>query len=321
MARRVYSRGEVIKMGDKTLWPVRGILTVLNTPFDKDLKLDLDALGKNVEHAIQAGVAGFLVPAMASEVDKLTEQERLAMVKTVLDRTHKRVPVIGGASAPTQEQRIAMTRHLIDLGCDCILAQIPFQSEASYTQAVHELANCGPPFLMLQDYAPDTYGLPVPLITKLFEEVPCFRALKVEVVPAGVKYTEVLKATCNQLHVSGGWAVMQLIEALDRGVHAFMPTGMHLIYTRIFALYQAGNREGAKALFERVLPIITFSNQHLDISVHFFKRLLWKEGIYATPLVRPPILPFDQVHARIADDLIDYYLKLKDSVKGHSLDR
>ncbi len=297
-------------MSDKTLWPVRGIITVLNTPFDQVLNLDLDSLRKNVDYAIQAGVAGFLVPAMASEVDKLAREERLAMVKTVLDRANTRVPVIGGASAPAQEQRLAMARQFVDLGCDGVLVQVPFESEKQYESAVQEIAKCDPPLLMLQDYAPNAYGLPVPLITKLFEDVPSFRALKIEVVPAGVKYSEVIKATGNKLHVSGGWAVMQLIEALDRGVHAFMPTGMHPLYVRIFNLYAAGQRVEAKALFERILPILTFSNQHIDISIHFFKRMLWKEGMYTTPLVRPPMLPFDEVHTRIADELVDYYLKV-----------
>ena len=77
-------------------------------------------------------------------------------------------------------------------------------------------------------------------------------------MPAGVKYSEVLQATGGSLHVSGGWAVMQMIEALDRGVHALMPMGMHELYVHI-------------------------DRQHLDISIRFFKRLLWRQGIYARP--------------------------------------
>jgi 4-hydroxy-tetrahydrodipicolinate synthase len=45
-------------------------------------------------------------------------------------------------------------------------------------------------------------------------------------------------------------------------------------------------------------------NQHLDISIHFFKRLLCAQGIYPTPSARPPILPFDDAHARVAQELI-----------------
>jgi dihydrodipicolinate synthase/N-acetylneuraminate lyase len=142
-----------------------------------------------------------------------------------------------------------------------------------------------------------------------------FRCLKVEVVPAGVKYSEVLAITEGRLHVSGGWAVMQIIEALDRGVHAFMPTGMHELYTRIYDLYQAGRRQEASALFERLLPVLAFANQHLDISVHFFKRLLYKQGIYATSRVREPILPFDQVHEKVAEQLITRTMELCEQLR------
>ena len=95
-----------------------------------------------------------------------------------------------------------------------------------------------------------------------------------------------------------------MIEALDRGVHAFMPTALHGLYVSIHRLYLAGQRQAARDLFELVLPILAFANQHLDISIHFFKRLLHAQGIYPTPNVRPPILPFDDVHARLAQELI-----------------
>jgi 4-hydroxy-tetrahydrodipicolinate synthase len=164
---------------------------------------------------------------------------------------------------------------------------------------------------MIQDWDASGYGIPVSLIAKLFDEVDVFRCLKVETVPAGVKYTEVLRATGGRLHVSGGWAVTQMIEGLDRGVHAFMPTGMHRIYTRIFELYHQGDREGARRLFEELLPVLAFSNQHLDLSIHFFKRLLHAQGVYATSRVRSPILPFDGYHERIAIDLIDRVNRLE----------
>ena len=123
-------------------------------------------------------------------------------------------------------------------------------------------------------------------------------------MPAGRKYSELLDATGGRLHVSGGWAVMQIIEALDRGVHAFMPTALHSIYVRIYNLYTSGRREAARELFEKILPILAFANQHLDISIHFFKRMLFAQGIYSSPAVREPILPFDDVHVRVAEDLI-----------------
>jgi 4-hydroxy-tetrahydrodipicolinate synthase len=111
---------------------------------------------------------------------------------------------------------------------------------------------------------------------------------------------------------------MQIIEALDRGVHAFMPTGMHELYTRIYDLYQSGRRPEARALFEQLLPVLAFANQHLDISVHFFKRLLHKQEIYATSRVREPILPFDPIHERMAEQLIERVVELCLQVRGSS---
>jgi 4-hydroxy-tetrahydrodipicolinate synthase len=283
---------------------LHGIVTVLNTPFTADDAVDVDALQAHVEHAIGAGVAGFLVPALASEVTKLSEAERLLIVKSVLEVARGRAVVIGGASAvdaPTREQA---ARQLIALGCDGILAAIPYVTDEAMIQQVQALDALQPGLLMLQDWDFQGYGIPVPLIVHLFETVPSFRSLKIEVVPAGVKYSEVLRATGGRLHVAGGWAVTQMIEALDRGVPTLMPTGLHPIYVAIYQRYHAGDRDGAVALFRRLLPILAFSNQHLDISVHFFKRLLHRQGIYPTARVRPPILPFDLVHECLADALI-----------------
>jgi dihydrodipicolinate synthase/N-acetylneuraminate lyase len=292
----------------KELLTLRGIVTVLNTPFTAEDALDLPGLRRNVRGAIQAGVAGFLVPAMASEVDRLSAAERRSLVETVIEESRGRVPVIGGASAGSDAQRLARARELLELSCPGLLVSIPFQSEAQYEREVRALDALGPGFLMLQDWDFRGYGLPVPLIARLFEQVESFRCLKVEVVPAGVKYSEVLQATGGRLHISGGWAVMQMIEALDRGVHALMPTGLHELYVKIDLLYRGGRREEARGMFERLLPVLAFSNQHLDLSIRFFKRLAWRQGLYATPRVREPLLPFDAVHERLADELIERVL-------------
>jgi 4-hydroxy-tetrahydrodipicolinate synthase len=289
---------------------IDGIITVLNTPFDTTNTVDLPSLRRNVRRAIAAGVSGFLVPAMASEVGKLITSEREALVQTVLEECNGAVPVIGGASAESLEKRVENVRRIVSLGCDGALVAVPYESDASYRRTLESLAREEPPFLMIQDWDVNGYGAPVELIATLFEEIPAFRSLKVEVVPAGIKYTEVLEATAGRLHVAGGWAVGQMIEGLDRGVHAFMPTGMHEIYCEIYRRYTADNRAGAEALFRQLLPVLAFANQHLDISIHFFKRLLYREGVFSSPLVRRPTLPFDRIHESMAEELIDLVMRL-----------
>ncbi len=286
------------------LHDLRGIITVLNTPFTADDRIDVPGLRRNVTNALAAGVAGFLVPAMASEVGALSAEERDLLVRETIAMAAGKSVVIGGASAGSRAERLQVGARLRELGCDGILVSVPYENPAQYESEVRAMADLAPPFLMIQDWDSAGSGVPVPVLARLFAAVPAFECLKVETVPAGVKYTAVLDATGGRLHVSGGWAVTQMIEALDRGVHALMPTGMHAIYTRIYQLYAAGDRNAAQMLFHKLAPVLAFSNQHLDISIHFFKRLLHYQGVYATSRVRAPKLDFDAYHARIADELM-----------------
>jgi len=300
----------------KQLYPLKGIVTVLNTPFTKNDTIDFTALQNNVKEALRAGVAGFLVPAMASEVYKLTTTERIKMVETVLEIAGDRIPVIAGAGETDLTKTQKLLKEYIQLGCKHVLFQIPFQNENQFRNHFMKLADLQPEVIMLQDWDASGYGLPDELILDLFETVEAFRCLKVETVPAGVKYSRILELTNGRLNVSGGWAVSQMIEGLQRGVHAFMPTGMHYIYTAIYRLFESGNQQDAEKLFQQILPILAFSNQHLDISIHFFKRLLFKQEIYSTDLSRNPILPFDQLHQQIADKHIAKIIQLENGLKN-----
>jgi 4-hydroxy-tetrahydrodipicolinate synthase len=118
------------------------------------------------------------------------------------------------------------------------------------------------------------------------------------------------------MHISGGWACSQMIEALDRGVHAFAVTAMSEVYCKIIGLYRQGRRDDASALFKKLLPAIAFSTQHLDISICFYKRLMWRQGLYKTPNVRHTTYAFDAYHIRVADELIDEVIGLTYEVKS-----
>lgn len=298
----------------KELYPLSGIVTVLNTPFGEDDRIDYGALKRHVDYALEAGVAGFLVPAMASEVQKLSVDERLRMVETVLDKVCGQVPVIAGAGEADPAKARNILKEYVAMGCRDVLFQIPYTSPEQFRKDFAELAGHCPATIMLQDWDATGYGIPDELICELFERFEHFRCLKVETIPAGVKYSRILELTGGMLNVSGGWAVSQMTEGLKRGVHAFMPTGMHATYCTIYRLYQSGRIPEAEALFGKILPVIAFSNQHLDISIHFFKRLLYRQGIYPTPRLREPFLPFDSVHSEIADKHIETVIKLENEL-------
>ena len=290
---------------------MKGIVTVLNTPFDAQYNVDVDSLKKNIEYAIKSGVKGILVPAKAAEVDKLTFEEREIMVKTAIETINGRIPIIAGTQSKSEEDAVQFAKKAIDMDVDGILISTSYQSKAQMERFVGKFNQLNAHFMILQDWAFDHYGIPISVLLSLFSSYEQLQGVKIEVVPAGIKYSEILQETKDKIHVSGGWAVTQMIEALDRGVHALMPTGMHELYVKIDSLYKTNKKEAAEQLFRKILPILAFSNQHLDISIHFFKHLLYEEGIHKTPYVRKPILEIDEIYKTHIKKLIQYYFEIK----------
>jgi 4-hydroxy-tetrahydrodipicolinate synthase len=294
-------------MSTRAKYPLRGVVVSLDTPFDEADRIDFGSLEKLVEWHLRCGAAGFLTPARAGEVEALALAERIEIVRRVREQVRGRAELIAGATAEDPAETRAMAEAAAAVGCEGVLAEIPpplRRDRAGLVDYVRALASSGAPMLMIQDLEWGGYGIPVELIAEAFEAVPAFRCLKVEVVPAGPKYTAVLEATGGRLHVSGGWAAEQMIEALDRGVDVFMPTAMTGIYAVIHRAHRSGDRETARRWFERILPVLAFTHQHLDMSIQFYKRLYRHRGLFRTVRVRKKVLPYDAYHERYGDEMI-----------------
>jgi 4-hydroxy-tetrahydrodipicolinate synthase len=281
-----------------------GIVPSQNTPFLPNGEIDYDGIRRLARASLEAGVAAFLILAVASENRALTIAERQRIGETFMAEVAGRVPVIIAVSAPEIETALALTRQAVAVRAEAVCYQAPAGiGREALADQLARIADLGPPLLMLQDLDFSGPGLSIPDIEHLFRRCPAFRAIKVEANPAGPKYTALLDAFGGALHVSGGWAVMQMIEALERGVHAFMPTAMDSIYVAIHTLFVAGRKAEATALFERLLPFVAFSNQHIEVSIRFFKRLRRLDGCFATDLCRPPTATLDSFQQRTLDAL------------------
>lgn len=301
------------------LFAPNGIVGVLQTPFFEDQTIDWDSLNRLLEDAIQAGVDGFLVPAVASEVSTLTMQERIELVKVVKSNVNNRVPIIVGATSETIEETKLYAKLAEELGCCAYLiaASDPFYRTPSYFMPyLQMIAPMTKTPLIVQDLRWQEYGLPIHILQEIQQNLPVLKGIKIETVPAGPKYSHMREAFGNDFYICGGWAVPQMIEAMDRGVNALMPEcSMIRIYKHIWDLYQNGNRDQAKEWFYQLLPILSYTNQEIHTSIAFFKRLLVKKGIFSNAAMRTQEFQWDQHNTRIADELIDKYLELEFQLK------
>jgi dihydrodipicolinate synthase/N-acetylneuraminate lyase len=306
-------------MAGKEKYPLDGIVVSLNTPFGEDGRVDFRSFEKLIHLHLAEGAVGFLTTAQAAEVHELTLDERIDIVRCARELTNGRAQLIAGATARGERDSRILAEVATHAGCDGVLIEPAESSRKGCREALDffkSFATIGMPVLMIQDLDWGGYGLPVDVITELFEQVDSFRCLKVEVTPAGPKYSAVLEATDGRLHVSGGWASQQMIEALDRGVSAFMPTAMTGLFARVMSSYRAKDRDAARAQFHLMLPVLAFTRQHLDISIQFHKRLFHRRGIFSTPNVRKRSVPYDAYHKRYGDELIAYLDRLQESAIG-----
>lgn len=303
----------------------KGIVSVLQTPFDQKDKIDFDSLARLIEKAIAGDVNGFLVPVVASEVDFLSPQEREQLLASVVEQVKSRVPIIAGASHDNIDQVRFFGQQAHDLGADAWLVAVPQPLYQNPHDAVEFFLKATRGFdlpLVIQDFQFNGPGLPLEIIQELHDRISILDGIKIETLPSGPKYTAVRKALGKDFWISGGWAVTQLIEALDRGVDAMIPeSSMVAVYSRIYHMHVNGYRDAAQLLFRRMQPVLCFSNQDVGTSVAFFKRLLVRKGIFKYPNMRWPGFQWDQYNSRIADELFDLYCGIEADVPGKERDR
>lgn len=298
----------------------RGIISVLQTPFTDNGDVDLISLGRLVEHAISAGVHGFLVPAVASEVAYLSSEERRTIVDLALRTVAGRVPVIVGASADSAPESVSYIRGMDRTGALGYLVAVPafvYERQELAEGFFGEIADGSRLPMVIQDLQFGGYGLRLETMKRLWESMPTLAGFKVETVPAGPKYTALRETFGERVFVAGGWAIPQMIEALDRGVDALIPeSSMVSVYRAVYDFFVAGRRDEATALFRRLLPVLTFTNQEIGTSVAFFKRLLRRKGVFRCEKMRMKGLLWDKYSERIGEDLVELVLALETDARG-----
>ncbi len=293
----------------------KGIVSVVQTAFGADGSVDMPSIEGLVENAIAAGVDGFLLPVVASEVAYLSKTERGSVLGAVGRRVRDRVPIIAGASANTPDECAAYARAGLAAGAVASLVAVPqslYGSPSKIDAFFQEVFHIVPGPVVIQDLQFSGPGMEVGQILRLRERHGRFAGIKIETVPAGPKYSAV-RAVCGvDFWIAGGWAITQMIEALDRGVDAMVPeSAMIKLYKRIYHLYQTGRRDAALALFRLLLPVLAFTNQEIATSVAFFKRLLVRKGVFSGHCQRMPLPAWDGISERTASELIAYYMRLE----------
>jgi 4-hydroxy-tetrahydrodipicolinate synthase len=100
----------------------RGFIPVMLTPFHTDLSVDYATLRLLCDYYIDNGAVGLFANCLSSEMYELTEQERLEVIRTVVDQTAGRVPVVAtGTFGGDIDEMAAFSNHVYAVGVDAVI--------------------------------------------------------------------------------------------------------------------------------------------------------------------------------------------------------
>ena len=106
-----------------------GSYTVMVTPFTEDSeRVDVPNLERFVEWQIGEGVPGLVALGSTGEFLSVTNEERVEVVETVVNRSAGRVPVLIGTADERTENAIAFSRDAERMGADGVMIVPPYYS-------------------------------------------------------------------------------------------------------------------------------------------------------------------------------------------------
>lgn len=102
----------------------RGSMVALATPMHED-KPDLNRLCELVEFHINEGTHALVAAGTTGESGTLTYDEKLLVIKTVIEHAKERIPVIAGTASNATKTCIELTKAAMELGAHAALIMTP----------------------------------------------------------------------------------------------------------------------------------------------------------------------------------------------------
>lgn len=112
---------------------LRGSMVAVATPMIKgcaaETPVDIPALERLVEFHIINGTDAIVAVGTTGESATLGEEEHIDVVRMIIERVDRRVPVIAGTGANSTSEAIRLTQGALDVGADAALLVTPYYNK------------------------------------------------------------------------------------------------------------------------------------------------------------------------------------------------
>src|ERR1700733_7983392 len=273
----------------------RGVFPVVPTVFDADGALDLDGQRRAIDFMIDAGSHGLCILANFSEQFALTDDERAAVQKTVLEHVAGRVPVIVTTTHFSSDVCAARSRAAQDAGAAMVMVMPPYHGATIRVgeRGIHEFFNRVSDSIdipiMIQDAPVAGTPLSAAFLAKRAKEVANVSYFKIETAQAASKLRELIELGGDA--IAGPWdgeEAITLIPDFDAGATGAMTGGGYPDGIRkIVDAYFAGDADKAAELYQQWLPLINYENRQCGLAA--CKTLMKEGGVIRSEATRHPL--------------------------------
>lgn len=108
---------------------LKGSITALVTPFDRDGAFDEKSFRSFVNWQIQEGTNGLVPVGTTGETPTLSHDEHKRVIEVCIEVADKRVPVIAGAGSNNTREAIELAQHAEKAGADAVLIVTPYYNK------------------------------------------------------------------------------------------------------------------------------------------------------------------------------------------------
>lgn len=273
--------------------PLRGVLSVFQTPFHDDESIDFDTLDRELHWILDQGADG-VVMAMVSETLRLSTDEREALAARVCRTVGDRRTVVISVGAESGHTAERLTRHAEGAGAHTLMAIPPVSvgvGEDELLRYYERIIRATSLPVVVQDASgyvgrPMSIALQARVLGEFGEERVYF---KPEATPIGPRLSALRDATGGRARVFEGTGGIALVDSHRRGIVGTMP-GAEII-DAIVALWRALEAKDDKRAYELSLPVSSLiaMQTSLDSFLAVEKHLLVKRGIFQSTRVRGPV--------------------------------
>lgn len=293
---------------------LQGVYTVLPTPFDESGTFDAESLGRAIDLFIADGVSGFVALGVTSEVARISDAERTAILEASMRYTDGRVPVIVGATGSGLDTCLAYCKAAHEAGAAGVMVSPPRMPKVNSSYILKHFAAIADKFdypIVIQDFPPICgYYMEASLLVDICREIPTARTVKMEDAPTPYKTARMRELAGDlEIDIFGGLGGSYILEELEAGADGAM-TGFAYpkLLVDIVSQWNAGNHDQAADSFYRYLPIMRFEFQP-GIGMAIRKEILKRRGALRYAGIREPGASMDASTEKSLDRVLAW-LKL-----------